>query len=155
MITPKQDGIKSAAALIKAGGAGCLSVIDFKGGGPFVTLVNVAADRGLKPLILTSALSHHTLCLKADPRAAIMLHAPLPRDGDPLTAPRVTLTGVFQPADRTEAEAMFLARHPYAGLYAGFGDFAFWRMEPVLAHIIAGFGRAYSVPFKGLAAHSP
>jgi putative heme iron utilization protein len=151
MESPKQQGLKSAAALIKAGGTGSLSVIDIKSGGPFVTLVNIATDQGLRPLILTSALSHHTQCLKANPRASIMLHAPLPNDGDPLTALRVTLTGVFQPVDRTEAEATFLTRHPYAELYAGLGDFGFWRIEPEHTHIIAGFGRAYSVPFKGLA----
>jgi heme iron utilization protein len=79
-----------------------------------------------------------------------MLHARLPEDGDPLTAFRVTLTGHFQPAERVEAESHFLARHPYAELYASFGDFGYWRMEPQHAHIIAGFGRAYSVPFTDL-----
>ncbi len=154
MESPKQEGIRSAVALIKAGGTGSLSVIDIKSGGPFVTLVNIATDQGLRPLILTSALSHHTQCLKANPRAAIMLHAPLPDDGDPLTALRVTLTGIFQPVDRMEAEAMFLGRHPYAELYAGLGDFGFWRMEPEHTHIIAGFGRAYSSPFRDLAARA-
>lgn len=154
MESPKQEGVKSAAALIKAGGTGSLSVIDIKSAGPFVTLVNIATDGQLRPLILTSALSHHTQCLKANPRASIMLHAPLPNDGDPLTALRVTLTGVFQPVDRTETEATFLARHPYAELYASLGDFGFWRMEPEHAHIIAGFGRAYSSPFRDLAARA-
>ena len=36
----------------------------------------------------------------------------------------------------------FLARHPKAELYAGFGDFAFWRMQVVSAHLNGGFARA-------------
>lgn len=151
METPKQDGIKTAAALIRAEGTASLSVIDVKGGGPFVTLVNVAADAALRPVLLTSALSHHTQCLKADSRGAILLHSSLPNEGDPLTTFRVTLTGIFNVVERGEVEGLFLARHPYADFYAGFGDFGYWRMEPDHAHIIAGFGRAYSVPFKGLA----
>lgn len=154
MSTPKNEGVKSAAALIRSGGAGTLAVVNVKDGGPFATLVNVAADAGARPVILISGLSHHSQCLKADPRAAIMLHAALPREGDPLSILRVTLTGIFRTVtvEEEDVRALFLARHPYAGLYAGFGDFAFWRMEPAHAHIIAGFGRAYSVPFSDIAA---
>jgi len=36
----------------------------------------------------------------------------------------------------------FLARHPKAELYAGFGDFAFWRMRVASAHLNGGFARA-------------
>ena len=40
----------------------------------------------------------------------------------------------------------YLARHPAAELYAGFGDFAFWRLEPERAHAVAGFGRIETIP---------
>ena len=36
----------------------------------------------------------------------------------------------------------FLARHPKSELYAGFGDFAFWRMRVASAHLNGGFARA-------------
>ena len=36
----------------------------------------------------------------------------------------------------------FLARHPKSELYAGFADFAFWRMDVVSAHLNGGFARA-------------
>jgi putative heme iron utilization protein len=36
----------------------------------------------------------------------------------------------------------FLARHPKSELYAGFGDFSFWRMDAVSAHLNGGFARA-------------
>ena len=36
----------------------------------------------------------------------------------------------------------FLARHPKSELYAGFGDFSFWRLDTVSAHLNGGFARA-------------
>jgi heme iron utilization protein len=35
-----------------------------------------------------------------------------------------------------------LARHPYAALYADFGDFALWRIAPGGALLVGGFARA-------------
>jgi heme iron utilization protein len=146
--TPKHDASVKAKALISGGGTAALSVVDVDQAKPFVTLLNVAADAQCRPLILISDLSHHAKCLKADPRASLLIHAPL-ADGDPMLTFRVTLQGVFTPVDHNPA---FLARHPYAEMYAGFGDFNMWRMEPDHAHIIAGFGRAYGVRFKDIAA---
>ena len=36
----------------------------------------------------------------------------------------------------------FLSRHPKSKLYAGFGDFSFWRLTVVSAHLNGGFARA-------------
>jgi putative heme iron utilization protein len=33
-------------------------------------------------------------------------------------------------------------RHPKSELYAGFGDFSFWRLDVVSAHLNGGFARA-------------
>jgi heme iron utilization protein len=142
--TPKRDASMEAKALISRVGTAALSVVDVDEGKPFVTLVSVAADAELRPLILISDLSHHAKCLRADPRASLLLNAPI-ADGDPMLTFRVTLQGIFAQVDHDPA---FLARHPYAEMYAGFGDFHMWRMEPEHAHIIAGFGRAYGVRFK-------
>lgn len=152
--SPKRDAIEASKRLFAAGGTGALAVLEPGTGAPLVTMVNTAADGGLRPLILISALSLHTRCLSADPRASLMLRAEFPEDGDPQTTLRVTLSGVFvkvPEADRAEAARAFLARHPYADLYASFGDFAYWRLMAETAHIVAGFGRAYDVRFKDLA----
>jgi len=158
MDSPKQEGMKAAKRLLEAGGTGALAVLDpAAGGSPMVTMVNTAMDAGLRPIILISALSLHTRCLSADPRASLMLRDAFPEGGDPQTALRVTLSGTFVKLAGTEAEAagaLFLTRHPYAELYAGFGDFAFWRLMAQNAHIVAGFGRAYDVRFSDLAAIS-
>jgi len=151
--SPKRDAMEAAKRLFQAGGTAALAVTP-AGGAPLVTMVNTAVDGGLRPLILISALSLHTRCLQADARASLMLHENFP-EGDPLTAMRVTLSGSFvkvPDAGREVAAKAFLARHPYAELYAGFGDFAYWCLEAETAHIVAGFGRAYDVRFKDLAA---
>jgi putative heme iron utilization protein len=47
------------------------------------------------------------------------------------------------PADQVAPlKARWLARHPYAALYADFGDFALWRIRPVAALLVGGFARA-------------
>ena len=148
MTTPKQQAETATKALLQQAGTAALSVIDVRDGAAFVTLVNVAVDGLLRPLLLTSALSHHTQCLKANPRGSLLVHGPLPEGQDPLTVLRVTLSGLFSPVAHGDVGSLFLARHPYAETYAGFGDFGYWQMQPEQAHIIAGFGRAYRVNFK-------
>jgi putative heme iron utilization protein len=44
--------------------------------------------------------------------------------------------------DEPHLRRRFLARHPKAELYAGFADFAFWRLLIASAHLNAGFARA-------------
>jgi heme iron utilization protein len=152
MQTPKQQAMVQAWSLVAAGGTAALSVLDVAGGGPFTTLVNVAVDEALSPLLLISSLAHHSRCLSADGRASLLLHEPISADADPMLTFRVSLSGVFSPVAPGHAAQAFLTRHPYAEVYAGFGDFSYWRMEAEHAHIIAGFGRAYGVRFKDLVA---
>jgi putative heme iron utilization protein len=94
---------------------------------------------------LISRLSTHTANLEIDGRASLLL-ADVGR-GDPLAHPRLTLLGTFAQIGREDRQEprvrrRFLARHPKSELYAGFGDFSFWRLAVVSAHLNAGFGRA-------------
>lgn len=121
-------------------------------GSPYASLVTVTLDHDLAPILLLSGLSDHTRNLAADARVSLLF------DGtaglvNPQTGPRVTLTGRARPSDDKRLAARFLARHPGAALYAGFGDFAFWRVAPERAHFVGGFGRAvwFDPPF-GIAA---
>ena len=45
-------------------------------------------------------------------------------------------------AEEPRVRRRFLSRHPKSELYAGFADFAFWRMGVVSAHLNGGFARA-------------
>ena len=134
-----------AKTLLRSIRAGTLGTLDRNTGHPFASLVNVATDVDGAPLILTSRLSTHTANLEADGRASVLLAET--GKGDPLAHPRLTVLGRFVPvaresADDTRVRRRFLARHPKAELYAGFGDFSFWRMEVASAHLNGGFARA-------------
>ncbi len=110
-------------------------------GRPYVSLVTVAFDDDLSPILLLSQLADHTRNLAADGRAALLLDG---TDGldNPQTGPRVTLVGVAAPDDAPRLRARFLDRHPGAREYADFADFAIWRMRLDKAHFVGGFGRA-------------
>jgi putative heme iron utilization protein len=134
-----------AKALLRATRTGTLATIDRNSGHPFASLVNVATDADGAPLILVSKLATHTANLECDGRASLLL-AEIGK-GDALAHPRLTVLGTFMPvareaADEPRIRRRFLARHPKSELYAGFGDFAFWRLAVVSAHLNGGFARA-------------
>jgi heme iron utilization protein len=134
-----------AKSLLRAIRAGTLGTIDRNTGYPFASLVTVATDLDGSPVILTSRLSTHTANLEVDARASVLLAET--GKGDPLAHPRLTVLGAFtriEPGSSDDARVRrrFLARHPKAELYAGFGDFAFWRLTVVSAHLNGGFARA-------------
>ncbi|MFO1032796.1 MAG: hypothetical protein U1E15_01390 [Hyphomicrobiales bacterium] len=149
-LSPKAEALQRVSQLVRAGGPAALGVLDADTGVPFTTLVSFAADAALKPLLFLSGLSRHSKCLAADARGSLLVMAPIAAEGDPLRTLRVTLSGYFETATREEAMGLFLARHPYAELYMGLGDFRFWRLEAEQAHIVAGFGQAYQVRFKDI-----
>jgi putative heme iron utilization protein len=139
------DPVALAKTLLRATRAGTLGTLDRNTGHPFGSLVNIATDVDGSPLILTSRLSTHTANLEADGRASVLLAET--GKGDPLAHPRLTVLGAFariERGSRDEARVRrrFLARHAKSALYADFGDFSFWRMQVVSAHLNGGFARA-------------
>ncbi len=153
---PNQDteppGRCVRALLRNADRASLASALARDGSGrPYASLVLMAVDHDASPILLLSDLADHAKNLKADPRAALLV------DGtagyaDPLTGPRATLLGrihLFDDSTRDgptrggPMERRYLARHPSATRYAGFGDFRFYRMEIESAHLVAGFGRIH------------
>jgi len=113
-------------------------------GFPFGSLVTVASDTEGRILLLLSRLAEHTQNLAADARASLLLVAPAAPGESPLAVARVTLIGRCLPvpeAEREPARAAFLAAHPDAAAYAGFADFAFFRLDPVAVRYVGGFGR--------------
>lgn len=122
-------------------------------GQPFASLVTPAAASDLSPLLWLSALSEHTRHLRAEPRCALLFQGE-PAEANPQTAPRVTLTGLAEPVPEAELvplKSRWLARHPYAALYAGFADFALWRVRIGGALLVGGFARATRIRAAELA----
>ncbi len=134
-----------ARNLLRRARTGTLATINADDGVPYASLVNLATDVQGCPVLLISTLAWHTRNLLADPRGSVMV-AEVPASGDALTGPRVTVMGRFVKVEQGSINRRYLARHPAAELYAGFGDFAFWRLEPERAHAVAGFGRIETIP---------
>jgi heme iron utilization protein len=140
----KQASLLEARSVFLSARTGALSVLDFDTGGPLGAFVNVAVTTGCEPIVLTSTLSRHTQCLDRDGRASIMVTGVLPQEGDPLTGFRATLTGTMARSKDKDIREVYLKHHPYAELYAGFGDFGFWKMSIDKLYVVAGFGRVYN-----------
>jgi putative heme iron utilization protein len=137
-----QEMVVEARRLIR--GAASATLATQAEGQPFAALVTPAPAPDLSPLLLISSLSEHTRHLRADPRCALLFSG-APTDVNPQTAPRVTVTGLAAPVPEAEVAALkarWLARHPYAALYADFGDFSLWRMAIGGALLVGGFAKA-------------
>ena len=110
-------------------------------GQPFASLVTPATAPDLALLLLLSSLSEHTRHLRAEPRCSVLVVG-APAGANPQTAPRATITGLAEAIDDPALKARYLAVHPYAALYADFGDFALWRIRPMGGLFVGGFARA-------------
>ncbi len=109
-------------------------------GAPYASLVLLALDLDATPLLLLSDLAEHSRNLARDPRLSLLI------DGtaglaDPLTGSRASLVGRAAIVKDERLLARFVARHPSAEDYAGFGDFRLYCMTVERAHLVAGFGR--------------
>lgn len=113
-------------------------------GTPFVSLVTVAATSPTSVVMLLSGLAKHTKNLIASPECSLLLVEPGVESGDPLQGARLTVIGTARQSDRSSdqsARATYLAAHPSAEVYAGFGDFHIYEVDIREAHLVAGFGR--------------
>jgi putative heme iron utilization protein len=107
---------------------------------PYASLILVAVDHDLSPILLISDMAEHTRAIKADDRVSLLFDGTGGLD-QPLTGPRATVLGRAERTTDERLKARFLARHPDAALYAGFKDFGFYRIAVERAHLVGGFGR--------------
>ena len=110
---------------------------------PFVSLVLPAQSNDGEIILLLSDLSDHAKNLQRDPRASLLMDGTLELK-EPLTGPRLTLLGEVQRSpDQSGDKTLYLKAHPEAELYAGFGDFKFYRFRILEGLFVAGFGRIF------------
>jgi putative heme iron utilization protein len=138
---PTADFDPKAAAkkLLREGRSAALATLMAGTGDPYCSLVNVATAADGAPLLLISRLAVHTKNVLADPRVSLMIDER--KAGDPLQGARVMLMGTAAATDDSDARRRYLERQPEAEMFAGFADFAFYRLELTGAHLVAGFGR--------------
>jgi putative heme iron utilization protein len=110
-------------------------------GWPASALVSVASDVDASPILLLSTLAHHTRNILADPRASLLIEETA-GFANPQAGPRVSVMGRIERSEDPAHTRRFLAHHRAAKAYAGFGDFAFYRMNVERLHYVGGFARA-------------
>jgi putative heme iron utilization protein len=140
-MTPNSEFDAKAACkkLLREARTGALATLMSSSGDPYCSLVNVATAADGAPLLLLSKLALHTQNILADSRVSLMLNEG--RSGDPLAGARVMLIGKAAATDDADARRRYVARHPQAEMFAGFSDFAFYRVTLKAAHLVAGFAR--------------
>ncbi|MCC6779040.1 MAG: HugZ family protein [Hyphomicrobiales bacterium] len=137
--TPDFDPKTAAKKLLREGRSGALATLLPRSGDPYCSLVNLATAADGAPVLLISRLAIHTKNILADPRISLMLDERT--EGDPLQGTRVMLMGTAAVSDDPDVRRRYLDRQPEAEMFAGFADFAFYRMSLKGAHLVAGFGR--------------
>jgi len=145
--TADQGADQARAIVRRARSASLATAISAKDGFPYASFVTVACDMDASPLMLFSTLADHTRNLIDDNRASLLFEE-TSRRANPQTGPRVTLSGKIRKTRDEDVARRFLARHPEAEMYAGFTDFAFYRMTVERAHWVGGFARARWLPAR-------
>jgi heme iron utilization protein len=131
-----------ARSLLRRSRQGALATLVPAGGDPYCSLVNVASHPDGSPILLISRLALHTRNILGDSRVSLMLDERAA--GDPLEGSRIMLAGRAEQAGGDQIALLrrrYLNAHPSAEAFVDFKDFAFFRMCPSGAHLVAGFGR--------------
>jgi hypothetical protein len=145
---PAFDAKLAAKKLLREARSGAVATLMPDSGDPYCSLVNVATDPSGAPVMLLSQLAIHTKNLLADNRLSLMLDER--KAGDPLQGARVMLMGQCSKNADSSAASSYLRRHPEAEQFAGFGDFAYYRMTIERVHLVAGFGRIVDLPARDI-----
>jgi putative heme iron utilization protein len=137
------DPSRLARSLLRRSRQGALATLVPGSGDPYCSLVNVASHPDGSPILLISRLALHTRNILGDGRVSLMLDERAA--GDPLEGSRIMLAGRAEEAGGDDQTALlrrrYLNAHPSAEAFVSFKDFAFFRIQPTGAHLVAGFGR--------------
>jgi putative heme iron utilization protein len=140
--SPDFDAVKVTRLVLRRSRQGALATLMTGSGDPYCSLVNVASHADGSPILLISRLALHTKNILGDSRVSLMLDERA--EGDPLEGSRIMLAGRAEEAgseDTTLLRRRYLNAHPSAQVFVDFKDFAFFRVHPLGAHLVAGFGR--------------
>ena len=113
-------------------------------GYPFVSVTPFVLDGRNQPVFLMSSLAVHTNNIAHNPKASLFVSEEDDGQGGTFAAARANLLGevhAVAEAEVAELRAAYLAEHPKAAVWAGFGDFRLYRMEIADIYFVGGFGR--------------
>jgi len=136
------NATRLARSLLRRSRQGALATLMAGSGDPYCSLVNVASHADGSPILLISRLALHTQNILGDARVSLMLDERA--QGDPLEGSRIMLAGGAEEAsgdDLAILRCRYLNAHPSSEVFVNFKDFSFFRIRPLTAHLVAGFGR--------------
>ena len=136
------DAARTARSLLRRSRQGALATLMTGSGDPYCSLVNLASHPDGSPILLISRLALHTQNILGDARVSLMLDERAA--GDPLEGSRIMLAGHAEAAAGDQLATLrrrYLNAHPSAEVFVNFKDFSFFRIRPISAHLVAGFGR--------------
>jgi putative heme iron utilization protein len=136
------DAAGLARSLLRRSRQGALATLMAGSGDPYCSLVNVASHADGSPILLISRLALHTRNILGDSRVSLMLDER--SHSDPLEGSRIMLAGRAEEASGDETAILrrrYLNAHPSSEAFVNFKDFSFFRILPLAAHLVAGFGR--------------
>lgn len=143
------DSQKIAQTLVHTVQKASLGTLDKETGAPYVSLVSIACDGAGCPLFALSELARHTKNFMENQTVSLLIDGTEGLE-DPMTGPRITLSGkimrITASKDLADCRRRFSERHPDSDVYTGFSDFSHYRLEPTSAHLISGFGRIVDLP---------
>ncbi len=96
-----------------------------------------------------SRLAFHTQHLLADPRVSLFIAEPDGPGKNPLALQRINLQGeaaILPPTAQAYegVKQRYQDKFPQSKMMFGFGDFALWELTMQDAHLVLGFGQAYT-----------
>ncbi len=136
---------QKARQLVSDRTAGVLATISLRHPGwPYPAMMPYALDAQGRPIFLISTLAAHTQDLLSDPRASLQVSGELV-EANPAQTPRVALMGTVKAVPHEERQAVrdaYIKRLPESEMWADFGDFDFYRLEPLDINYVGGFAAA-------------
>ena len=118
---------------------------------PFVSMVLFAASPDFASFYIhISRLAQHTRDILQDSRSSLMSAETDRGAVDPQTLARVSIQGEAIEVSRTDAgydqaKSVYLQKLPQAASNFGLGDFSLFRIQPVKARYVAGFGKIFNL----------
>lgn len=134
---------EDARTLVATSSVGSLCTHSAKHPGfPYGSVVPYGVDDQGCPIFLLSSLAVHSKNLRANPKATLLVAEAGPEEGV-LDRARLSVIGdVTEVPDdeQLKIQSDYLQRHPKSAQWIGFGDFTFYRLLPIDAYMVAGFG---------------
>jgi len=154
----KSEKSHSARQLLLQESFGVLSTISIDVPGyPFGSVTPYCVDRECRPIVYISTIAQHTKNILADSKVSLTIVEASNDSDDVQARGRLTVLADAKPVMRSDASVRerYLRHFPGAIQYDDTHDFMYFRLEPVRARFIGGFGQIFWLTPEELCLKNP